>query len=110
MEILLTFAAALCLTVFTEGTGMYIWSRSKDWVFYSFLCNCATNPAVNLLAQLAYNYTELGYYGPLAVLEILAWAAEALIYMSLCGFSRSKAMAVSAILNGLSFGMGLLIF
>ena len=110
INVWITFAVALALTIAVEGAAIYIWSKNKDWVYYSFLCNGATNPAVNLLAQLAYNFTELGYYGPLAVLEILAWAAEALIYMRLCGFSVPKAAAVSAVLNGLSFGAGLFIF
>ena len=110
MPVIVNLAGALALTIAVEGLAMYMWSRRKEWIYYSFLCNCATNPAVNLLAQLAYNFTELGYYGPLAVLEILAWAAEALIYMRLCGFSVPKAAAVSAVLNGLSFGAGLFIF
>ena len=110
INVFISFAVALALTIAVEGAAMYIWSKNKDWVYYSFLCNCATNPAVNLLVLLAYNFTELGYYGPLAVLEILAWAAEALIYMRLCGFGLYKAIAVSAVLNGLSFAAGLLIF
>ena len=89
---------------------MYLWSRRKDWTYYSFLCNCMTNPALNVLILGIYNYTELGYYGPLAVLEILAWLAEALVYMRLCDFSQGKALAVSLVLNVLSFGAGLVIF
>ena len=110
INVWIAFAAALALTIAIEGAAIYIWSKNKDWVYYSFLCNCATNPAVNLLAQLAYNFTELGYYGPLAVLEILAWLAEALVYMRLCDFSRGRALAVSLVLNVLSFGAGLVIF
>lgn len=110
MKILLIFSLALALTVIVEGSAMYIWSKNKDWVYYSFLCNCMTNPAVNLLAQLAYNYTDLGYYGPLAVLELLAWIAEGLVYMRLCYWKWGRALTVSAVLNVLSFGAGLLFF
>jgi len=110
MKILLVFAAAQVLTIIIEGIAMYVWSGSKEWVYYSFLCNCMTNPAVNLLAQFAYNYTDLGYYGPLAVLEILALLVEGFVYMHLCGWKWSRAMMVSAMLNILSFGAGLMIF
>jgi len=109
INVYIAFAAALALTIIIEGVAMYIWSGNRDWVYYSFLCNCMTNPAVNLLAQLAYNYTDLGYYGPLAVLEFLAWAAEGLVYMRLCSWKWGRALAVSAVLNGLSFGAGMLV-
>ena len=110
MSVLVNLAAALLLTIAAEGILMYLWSRRKEWTYYSFLCNCMTNPALNVLILGIYNYTELGYYGLLAVLEILAWLAEALVYMRLCDFSQGKALAVSLVLNVLSFGAGLVIF
>ena len=53
INIWISFAAALALTIIIEGGAMCIWFGNRDWVYYSFLCNCMTNPAVNLLAQLA---------------------------------------------------------
>ena len=110
INVWITFAVALALTIAVEGAAIYIWSKNKDWVYYSFLCNCMTNPVANVALLGIYNFTELGYYGPLAVLEILAWLAEALVYMRLCDLSRGKALAVSLVLNVLSFGIGILIF
>lgn len=110
MTVFVNMAGALLLTIAAEGAAMYLWARRKDWTYYSFLCNCMTNPVVNAALLGIYNFTELGYYGPLAVLEILAWLAEALVYMRLCDFSRGRALAVSLLLNVLSFGAGLVIF
>jgi len=110
MAVIVNLAGALLLTIAAEGILMYLWSRRRDWTYYSFLCNCMTNPVVNVALLGIYNFTELGYYGPLAVLEILAWLAEALVYMRLCDFSQGKALAVSLVLNLLSFGAGLVNF
>ena len=110
MPVIVNLAGALALTIAVEGLAMYMWSRRKEWIYYSFLCNCMTNPVANVALLGIYNFTELGYYGPLAVLEILAWLAEALVYMRLCDLSRGKALAVSLVLNVLSFGIGILIF
>lgn len=110
MPVILSIASALALTIVAEGAAMYLWSRKKEWVYYSFLCNLLTNPVLNAVLLALYNFTQLGYYGPLAVLEILAWLAEALVYVRLCGFSRRRGLAVSAVLNGLSFAVGLMIF
>lgn len=109
--IFLIFLGNLAATIIIEGAVIALLFRRHDFVYYSFLCNLLTNPAVNLLLVLA--VTALGtafYYPALAVLEISAVIIEAYVYRMLCGFKTSKALWVSALANAASFLAGFLFY
>jgi len=108
--ILIAFALCLLLTVLVEGGLMALLFRSRRFVYYSFLCNLLTNPALNLLLTLCVTLLGVSWYWPaLAVLEVAVVLAEAYVYRLLCGFTFVKAFGVSALLNLTSFlaGIGL---
>jgi hypothetical protein len=43
------FLVNLLLTILIEGSLTAIIFRRRDYVYYSFLCNILTNPALNLI-------------------------------------------------------------
>src|SRR5699024_4178698 len=62
----------LLLTVVLEGGALWVFSRDKKLVWYSFLCNLLTNPAANLLMALLVLWQGAGVYLPaLVCLELL---------------------------------------
>ena len=81
----------LLLTVVLEGGALWVFSRDKKLVWYSFLCNLLTNPPA------------------LVCLELLVVAAEAFVYRLLVGWPWKKAGLCSLVLNGFSCGVGLLL-
>ena len=54
----------LLLTVALEGGALWVFSRDKKLVWYSFLCNLLTNPAANLLMALLVLWQGAGMYLP----------------------------------------------
>jgi len=105
---LLTLLVCLSLTAAAEGLVMLLLFRSPRFVYYSLLANLLTNPALNVLLSLA--TTLLGapaYLSALIFLELAAVAAETLVYRTLCDFRPLKALGISALLNAVSFGLGL---
>ena len=112
--IYLVFAWNLALTVLVEGAAMGLLFRRRDYIYYSFLANIITNPAVNLLLFFCAGNLGWSYWPVLAVLEIAAVAAEAYIYCRICDFGTGwnrwlTAIGVSVFLNLLSYGAGYLI-
>lgn len=100
----------LLLTVVLEGGALWVFSRDKKLVWYSFLCNLLTNPAANLLMALLVLWQGAGVYLPaLVCLELLVVAAEAFVYRLLVGWPWKKAGLCSLGLNGFSCGVGLLL-
>ena len=111
LALLLHLLICLCLTVTAEGLVMRLLSRSWRFVYYSLLVNLLTNPALNVLLTAAASLLGASAYIPaLIVLELLALAVEALVYRRLCDYSTGKAFAVSALLNAVSFALGLAFF
>jgi hypothetical protein len=108
--IYLLFAVDLLSTSLIEGIAVFFWFRKRDFVYYSFLCNLLTNPALNLLLLVATKTLGPAAYAPvLIVLEITVVLVEAYIYRILGNLKASKALVLSASLNLLSFLFGLLI-
>ncbi|MEA4911104.1 MAG: hypothetical protein VB092_00630 [Oscillospiraceae bacterium] len=101
---------ALALTVVVEGVLMLALSRRPIFVYYSFLGNLLTNPALNLLligAALVWLPEQKPLFlAALAALECAAAAVEALLYRRLCDYSAARAVLVSVLLNAASFSVG----
>jgi hypothetical protein len=80
-------------------------------VYYVFLCNLLTNPALNLITfGIGHIWGSFWYKLSLIVLEIGVVFIEAYIIHSLCGFKAKKSVLISTVLNSLSYGGGLLFF
>ncbi len=109
--ILSYFLLAFILTEFIECTSMFLIFKSKRFVYYVFLCNLLTNPAVNLIA-LGVGHILGGFWYKLSImiLEIIVVIIEAYIIHLLCGFKAKKSVLISTVLNSLSYCSGLLIF
>ena len=109
--IYLLFLINLLLTVFIEGGLIFIIYRRKNFVYYSFLCNILTNPAINLLLWLIVWFVGRQFYtAGLIVLELAVLLVEAYIYKLLCGFKSLKALMLSFILNVASYGFGTIFY
>jgi hypothetical protein len=109
--ILLVFALNLAITVAVEGGIAALLFRRRDIVYYSFLCNLLTNPALNLLLLAAVQIMGKSAYWPaVAVLETAAMLAEAYVYRMLLRFGTVKSLWVSFLLNASSYAAGLLFY
>ena len=105
------FLLAFILTVFIECASMFLIFKSKRFVYYVFLCNLLTNPALNLITlEIGRICSDLCYKLSLLVLEIGVVIIEAYIIHLLCRFKAKKSILISAVLNLLSYGCGLLVF
>ena len=112
--IYLVFVWNLALTVAVEGAVMWLLFRRRDYMYYSLLANVITNPAVNLLLFFCVGSLGWSYWSVLCVLEISAVIIEAVIYGKICEFgigitAWGKALSLSVLLNGLSYGAGYVI-
>ena len=108
--IYLVFLVELALTVLIEGSVIFLLFTRWDYLYHSVLVNLLTNPALNLGLLIAVTYGGTAYYQPLLLLgETLVILIEAWIYRYLGDFKFPKALLVSLLLNGLSFGLGLLL-
>jgi hypothetical protein len=80
-------------------------------VYYVFLCNLLTNPAINLIALGVGDILgDFWYRLSIIILEIGVVIVEAYIIHLLCGFKAKKSVLISTVLNSLSYGGGLLFF
>jgi len=112
--IYLVFAWNLALTAAVEGAVMGLLFRRRDYMYYSLLANVITNPAVNLILFFCVGNLGWSYWPMLCVLEISAVVIEAVIYSKICDFgigtgAWGKALSLSVLLNGLSYGAGYVI-
>lgn len=102
---------ALLLTILIEtAAAMILGVRKKEDVITVILAQIVTNPivvsvssAVNIFYGIEMRHISL------AVLEILAVAAEALIYKKCLTYKKISALPLSLILNGISCLLGLII-
>ena len=109
--IYIVFLVNLAITVVVEATVIWLLFRKGTFVYYSFLCNLLTNPALNLLLLIAVNFLGMKYYYAILVpLEIIVVLVETYVYRLLCKFSTKKAFSVSLLANVISFGVGLVIY
>ena len=105
----LGFLWRLLLTILVEGLAIIAIFRRLEYGYYSVLCNLLTNPALNL--ALAGSVLVLGasaYYPTLIIAEVAAVFVEAFVYRYISGLGAKKAFVLSAFLNALSYGAGLL--
>lgn len=99
----------LAATVAVEGLLALLLFRQWRLVYYTFLCNLLTNPAVNLLLILAMNAWGREVYTPLVVvLELVALMVEAAVYNYLTEFGGKKCFLLSLLLNAASYLTGLI--
>lgn len=101
-------------TVVIEGVIMLIIKKSWKDVYYSFLANLLTNPAMNallILFNFIYPIYSLNwiYILVLAVLETIAFFVEAKVYNYLGVFDKKKSFWYSLLLNGVSCILGFLL-
>lgn len=110
MPLIFTLARNLLLTVILEGIPVALIFRRWREIRCCILVNVMTNPALNFLVLVLCGPLALPYWPVTAVLEGSAVAAEAWGYRSVCeNLSRARAVLLSAGLNALSFGVGLLL-
>ena len=115
LKILEHLALPLVLTVLIETALAFVLKvRSIYDLIFVVLANCLTNPVVNLIYLLVMSGTDIENgsitaYCIVAILEVLAWGTEALLYKKLLVYKRLKPMILSLILNASSFGLGLII-
>lgn len=107
LSVIAQLAIPFIITVITEGTTMALLFRNRKFVYYSFLGNLLTNPALNLIMLIVYLLADTPWlYISLALLESAAVLIEAHVYRLLCGFKIAKAFGVSALLNVVSLAAG----
>ena len=106
----LRLLAALALTLAVECTLAGLIFRRRAPVMYVALCSVMTNPVANLLALGAVGLWGLTAWWPaVAVIECAVVAVEAALLHRLLEVGYWRALALSLVLNGASFGLGLLI-
>ena len=106
----LLFLAAFALTVLIECTLAALF-KSKRLVYAVFLCNLLTNPPLNLLLLIYYNYISQNYYWlAVAILEITVVVIEAFALRALMKYTFKKTLLLSLLFNACSFSAGLILF
>ena len=119
--LLLTMLVSFVMTEVVELTAArFLGIREKAGLRIIFLVNLLTNPAVVFLSVLIPAHTPMGFplWPVLLLLELAAWAAEALIYRSgrekLCGaaiirrYPAAGPWLLSALLNLISYSAGMI--
>ena len=111
INLLRNLLTALVLTVVAESIPLLFCRPRKDWLTAGLLCNCATNPTLNILRILFYslcpNPTALLYLT--IILEVAVVFVEAWLYRLLVGASRSRSIMISLLCNSISLITGILI-
>ena len=108
--IYIVFVLNLLLTCIFEGITIYLIFRKREYIYYSFLCNMLTNPAVNLILIFSYKiFGHNSYYISLIFLELMVVVVEAYIYLLLCNFRMQKALLLSLLLNSISYALGVVL-
>ena len=106
---LLYLFGALVLTVALE-CGLALLFRSRQLLVAVFLCNLLTNPLLNFILLLYYNYICHNYYWLLVVfLEIGVVIGEAFLMKLMTRYALKKAFLLSCLFNCSSFAAGLLL-
>jgi len=84
--------------------------KSKQFVYYIFLCNLLTNPALNLITlAVGQMFGAFWYKVAQIILEAAVVIIEARIISALCSFAVKKSIMISFALNSISYSIGLLI-
>ena len=110
MLLLAKLAAALAITVISEGLMAWLILKEKRCLWPSFLCNLLTNPLLNALTWLIYYLCgRTGYVAALIAMELAVVPAEGLVLKVLLPVPMKKALLVSLACNAFSFSIGLIL-
>lgn len=105
-----SIATAFVLTVILE-CGLACLFRDKQLVYPVFLCNMLTNPAMNIILQLYYQFISQNHlWLVILVMEISVTVTEAFLLYKMTSYSLKKSALLSLLLNSVSCGVGLLFF
>jgi len=105
------FLLNLAITVLAEGVIALLLFRRPIFLYYIFLCNLLTNPAMNLILWIVVKVFGVAYYyAALILAELTVILVEAFVLKLFCRFSLRNALLISACLNVFSFAVGSLIF
>ncbi len=111
VQITSSLLTALFLTIVIESIPLVFFSPRKKYLSVGFLCNILTNPLLNCLRILIYSF----YPNPKVLLiftivsEVLIILGEGWLYVNILHISPRKGLFISALCNGLSYGLGLLL-
>lgn len=98
---------ALLLSIGVECSLVYAIFRKASYCYYVLLLNVLTNPLLNFIMLIYYNYIGIThYYTLLIALEIAVVIVEGLILAKLTNMIKSKALLVSLLLNAASYLVG----
>ena len=113
----MSFAAqlilALAVTAAVECLLIALIMRRRTAVWVCLWANVMTNPALNVILALLAGFISLQgarYALCLIILELSAVAAEGWAYRAGLGMSAKKALALSLVLNAVSYTAGTVIF
>ena len=111
LKIIIFLLPPLLLTIAVECTVVFALFRNWNYSYFVLLLNVLTNPLLNFIMLLYFSYIGMGgYYILLYALEVVVVITEGLIFAKLTDLKTWKALLVSLLLNGCSYGAGLLIF
>ncbi len=104
--------SALLLTIAVESIPLLFCKPRKDWLIAGLLCNCATNPVLNIIRIVFYSLWQnhMALLCLTVVLELSVVIVEAWLYRLLTDGSRPRCFTLSLICNCLSVLAGLLLF
>lgn len=107
---ILSFAFALSLTIVIEWGLSFIFLKQKSDRKVVILAQILTNPALNLLLLLNYNFFKFNNVLLLALLEFLVVIIEGLIYKNYFNKKpKINPFLLSLLLNVASFSLGQLL-
>lgn len=106
MNAIATLFINFAATALVEGAAVRLFVTDRRLVYYSVLCNLLTNPMLNALLSLAVVRLGAEYAPALLFLELAAVITEAVVYRLLTDFSFARALALSLVLNALSYSFG----
>ena len=114
INIILILVILCGLTCLVEAIPLLFFNKAKrrKWINTSFLCNFMTNPILNILLVILSIYitNQALYFLTVILLEIIVIIFEAFIFYNVMGESFKKCLAVSLLVNMVSFILGLLLF
>ena len=109
MYAVISFLGAFVLTVLIE-CGLASLFKTKRLIYAVFLCNLLTNPLLNFILLIYYNYIGHEFYWLIvAVLEVCVVIGEAFLIRAMMKYTFKKSVALSFLFNACSFTAGLLI-
>ena len=106
-QIILTLAVSLVLTIILEEAAALVSGVRKGFDLAVILfTNTLTNPIVVFTGLVLANLTEVPKIICVAVLELIVFVTEALIFKKLLYAQKPSPFVLSLILNGVSFVIG----